>query len=100
MRELQDLGKSVEEALSDAVMRARTLEHRRRVELLLERSRKQVLSRQQVQSLRGIEALEMMATPEARQVLAGLANNAAAGTLERVEAQASVDRLGQAVKRR
>jgi hypothetical protein len=91
-RELQAMGKSVEKPLRDALAHAISLEHRRRLEQLLERAGKQVLSRQQVRSLRAIEALEAMATAEARQVLEVL-TRAAAGTLEQVEAQAARERL-------
>jgi WD40 repeat protein len=94
-RELQVLGKSADAALRAALTTAKTLEHRRRLEQLLERNNKQFLSLQQVRALRGIEALEVMATPEALRVLENLAR-AAAGTLEQVEAEASLRRLVRA----
>src|SRR5262249_4346359 len=93
-RELEVLGKAVEPALRKALAGAKSLELRRRLEQLLEKSSKQLLSQQQVRMLRGIEALEAMGTPEARQVLEGLARGVPE-SLEQTEAQASLRRLAR-----
>jgi hypothetical protein len=95
MAELKALGKSVEKSLRDGLAHAGSLEHRRRLEQLLEHAGQEVLSRQQVRAMRAIEALEAMATREARQVLESL-TRAAPGTIEQVEAQAALERLRRA----
>jgi WD40 repeat protein len=71
-----------------------TLEMRRRIEALLGKLVGGALSTEQVRQVRAVEALEEIGTPEARQVLEGLADGAPAAMLTR-QAQAALGRLGK-----
>jgi len=71
------------------------LEVRRRVEKILERNlMNAVLSPEQLRAVRGIDVLEQIGTPEARQLLAVLAQGAAGARLT-LEARTALRPLGQ-----
>jgi hypothetical protein len=96
MKELEKLGEVAAPMCRKALEGKPSAEMRRRLEALLE---KQTRDRQDPPSdhlriLRAIEALEYMATPEAKQVLESLAQGAPEARLTR-EAQASLQRLAK-----
>jgi hypothetical protein len=68
---LEDLGEAAEGAVRKALQGKVTLEVRRRLEQVLEKC-----DRETVRRLRAIETLEQIATPEARQLLESLSENA------------------------
>jgi WD40 repeat protein len=92
--ELEKLGESAEPALRNVLAKKPTLEVRLRAERLLERLQGNILSEESLQALRAIELLERIGTPEARQVLEGLAKGEAGAQLTE-EAQASLERLAR-----
>lgn len=69
-----------------------TIETRLRVEGLIDRLTNGTLSTEQLRCVRGVEALERIGTPEARELLRALAAGAA-GALPTREAKAALDRL-------
>jgi RNA polymerase sigma factor (sigma-70 family) len=91
LNELSRLGERAVPALRHAFSRSSTPEMRRSASRLLDQAR--VLSTAQVRAIRAVEVLERMATPEAREVLVGLAGGMpearmtreARGTLKRLE---------------
>jgi RNA polymerase sigma factor (sigma-70 family) len=91
--ELEKLGESAEPALRNVLAKKPSLEVRLRAERLLKRLQGNLLSEESLQILRAIELLERIGTPEACQVLKGLAKGEAGAQLTE-EAQASLERLG------
>jgi WD40 repeat protein len=95
VRELENLSDLAEPALRKALEDAPSPELRRQATRLLDKLTS--LSGERLRSLRAVEALESMDTPEAQQVLRELANGAAEARLTR-EAKAALDRLAPPVK--
>jgi len=93
-KELQQLDDLAEPALRKALEAKNSLETNRRLSLLLDQLRTRPFSPQQLQRYRALEALENLATPEARQVLTVLAAGAPAA-MQTKEAKASLERLGK-----
>jgi RNA polymerase sigma factor (sigma-70 family) len=91
-RELEKMGDLSEPALRKVLIGQPSLEARRRVEQLLQKLRAAITNPEQLQALRGIEVLEYIGTPQARQVLETLAKGAPEARLTR-EAKASLRRL-------
>jgi RNA polymerase sigma factor (sigma-70 family) len=94
MKELQQSGEQAESALREALQGKLTLEARRRVEELLDKVKPLADSPEGLRSLRAVEVLEHIGTPEAREVLQTLANGASEARLTR-EAKASLKRLAK-----
>jgi WD40 repeat protein len=90
-RQLSDLGEQIEPFLEAALKAKPTGEQRRRIEQLLTAVHT-VHSPDQLRSLRAIEALEHIGTPEAGNILQSLAKGPPAARQTR-EAQDSLDRL-------
>lgn len=90
MSELEKLGLAAEPALREALRGKPSLELRRRIEELLEK----LAGGPRLRVLRALEVLEHLATPEARQLVAALAEGDAAATLTQ-EAKACLSRLKQ-----
>jgi hypothetical protein len=86
-------GEQVVPALQKVLASQPTIETRKRVEGLLDKLTGGVLTAEQLQFVRAVEALERMGTAEAREVLRGLAGGAA-GALPTREARAALDRMG------
>jgi hypothetical protein len=93
-RELEERGDLAEPALRKVLTMKPSLEIRRRVEALLDKQEKRLLSGERLRAWRAVEVLEAIGTPEARQVLEKLAQGAEAAQLTR-EARAALDRLGK-----
>jgi WD40 repeat protein len=91
-QELEKIGELAEEALWKALNNKPTPEARERIELLLKKARKVGLSSASLRDLRAIELLEMIGTPEARQLLHTLAAGGE-GALKSRAAQESLRRL-------
>jgi WD40 repeat protein len=94
--ELQGLGELAEPALLQALADGPPLNLRQRLERLLNLMRN-VSGGGKRRELRVVEVLEMIGTPQARQVLESLASGAAAARLTR-QASSAVRRLGQQPK--
>jgi hypothetical protein len=95
-RELEAMAEAAGPELRQALERVESAEARRRLRRLIDGLEESVPAGRQLQALRGIEVLEHVGTPEARDILRGLAGGAAAARLTR-EARASLRRLeGQA----
>ncbi len=92
--ELAKLGPLAGPALRKALAGKPSVEAAKRMQDLLDRAVGLSLSLEQLRLLRGIEVLERLGTPGAKQVLRALAEGAP-GALETVEARASLDRLGR-----
>jgi RNA polymerase sigma factor (sigma-70 family) len=92
--ELQELGPLAERHLRMALAGHPSAEARRRLESLLDKVQKQSLSIKQLQSLRALEVLEHIGSPDARQVLMALAQGAPESRLTQ-ESQASLARLAK-----
>ena len=95
-RELEKLQDLAEEALSKALAAGPTLEVRQRIERLLEKA-DLLKSPERLRSLRAIEVLEHIGTPEAQKVLQKLAEGAPEARQTR-EARASLERLAKRAK--
>jgi RNA polymerase sigma factor (sigma-70 family) len=95
-QQLEEMGRAVAPALRRALEGKNSLETRQRLEGLLAKLAATVLSPDVVRRLRAIQVLEQIATPEARQLLRGLAEGPA--SWEKQEAQAALDRLAAASK--
>jgi hypothetical protein len=95
---LAKLGDRAEPALRQALEGQPSLEMRRRVVLLLEKVTGPVSGPEPLRSLRAVEVLERIDTPEARRVLTALADGAPGALLTR-EARASLDRLARRQRR-
>jgi WD40 repeat protein len=93
-RELEDLGDVAEPALQKALQRNPSVETRRRIETMLATLGAQILMGDMLREVRALEALEIIATPEARQVLTRLAKGAPGVLLTR-EAQGAIERLAK-----
>jgi hypothetical protein len=91
-RELEDLGELARPALEAALKKNASAEFRRRVEPLLDRLPEVTVA--QWPGLRGVEVLERIGTPEARQVLENLAEGAVGARLTE-EAKVSLQRLAK-----
>jgi RNA polymerase sigma factor (sigma-70 family) len=95
---LAKLGQQIEPELQAALKARLPLGQRRRIEQLLEAPRV-IRSPEELQSVRAVEALEHIATPEAREILQTLANGPPAARLT-AEAQAALERLAPRTARR
>jgi hypothetical protein len=93
VRALEELGDSAEQALARALKGKRSLETRRRLEVLL-RKHRGIPSAGTLRALRAVQVFELAGTAEARQLLERLAGGAAAARLTR-EAQAALGRLSR-----
>ncbi len=92
--ELEKLAEIAEPALRKTLTGKPSLEVRRRIESLINKLDKPITSPVELQTLRAIEVLEQIATPEAKQVLDSLAQGAPEARLTQ-EAKASLERLAQ-----
>jgi RNA polymerase sigma factor (sigma-70 family) len=92
--ELAGLGESAVAALKEALDRKVTAEAAQRIRRLLKGQEQDNLTPEKLRLLRCVEVLEMVATVEARRVLATLADGAAGARLTR-EARAALNRLGR-----
>ncbi len=90
--ELRELGASAAAALREALTNSPSAEVRRRAEELLQNQENGVIPPGELRSLRAVEVLEWIATPEARARLVELAKGAPAARITR-EAAASCKRL-------
>jgi RNA polymerase sigma factor (sigma-70 family) len=90
--QLERLGDLAEPALHAARAAKPPLEARRRITGLLTKLRPAVLPPEALRAVRGVQVLEMIATPQARKVLAVLAGGATGARVTQ-EAQASLERL-------
>jgi WD40 repeat protein len=100
-RELEKLGEAAGPALPQGLTDRLAPEPRRRVEQLLAKLEGLDASPERLRVLRAVEVLEHAGTPEARQVLEGLARGApvARVTQEATAALARLDRLSRAKER-
>ena len=92
MEELTKLGEPAVPALNQLLGGQPTLEVRRRAEEVLDRLTGRTLTGEQLRTVRAVEVLEQLGTPEAKRVLETLARGAA-GALPTREAQAALGRL-------
>jgi hypothetical protein len=92
MKELEGMGKAAEPALRQALANGPSPEARRRLEQLLNKQQQAVLPPDTVRSIRVVEVLERVGTPQARKVLEGLAKGAAESALTQ-DARAALVRL-------
>jgi RNA polymerase sigma factor (sigma-70 family) len=93
-KELERLGELAEPALSKALARKPSLEARQRMEKLLDILFAKPLSADEVHVVRALEVLEHIGTPQARQVLEGVAQGSA-GAYATKEAKGALDRLAK-----
>jgi RNA polymerase sigma factor (sigma-70 family) len=93
-QELERLGEQAKKALRQAMQKATSPEARRRMEQLLGRLQGLPHAPELLRCLRAVEALERVGTPEARQILEGLAQGAPETWLTD-EAKASLERLAK-----
>jgi WD40 repeat protein len=98
-RELLKIGPRAEPVLRQALKDSETLELKRRLEKLLIQLERYELPSATLRELRAVEALENMATPQARQLLETLAKGAADAQLTQ-EAKAALARLSKAISSR
>jgi hypothetical protein len=94
MEDLRQLAERAEPTLREAFKGKLTLEARKRVEELLEGVRATATSPENLRSLRGVEVLEHLGTPDARQVLESLAKGATEARLAR-EVKGALERLAK-----
>jgi RNA polymerase sigma factor (sigma-70 family) len=92
--ELEKLGAAVLDALRKALEKKPALETRRRLEPLIEKLEREewTPSGERLRIWRALEVLELIGTPEAKEVLAALANGAP-GARQTGEAKAALERL-------
>jgi RNA polymerase sigma factor (sigma-70 family) len=90
--ELKRLGELAEEEVRNALQARPSLEMRRRLEVILSNLAGPLPSPERLQSLRGLELLERIGTPAARQMLERLAEGTPKAWLTR-EAEAGLQRL-------
>jgi WD40 repeat protein len=90
--DLEKLAELAEPYLQQRLKGNPSLEARQRLEQLLEKLAGPVTNLEQIQSLRGVEVLERLATPEAKALLAELAKGAPAARLTQ-DAQLALKRL-------
>jgi WD40 repeat protein len=93
-RALEKLGIRAENVLRKARAGKISLEMRRRIDDLLEKIERGNLTAEELQATRAVEVLEHIATPQARELLVGLAAGAESAVLTR-EAQKALRRLKQ-----
>ncbi|HZZ81164.1 MAG TPA: hypothetical protein VFE62_21860 [Gemmataceae bacterium] len=93
MRRLKEIGTRSFPALEDALKKAPDLETTRRIQELL-RTVQTSLTPETLRDLRGMQVLEMIATPEARKVLAVVAAGDAGAAKTRL-ARAALARMGK-----
>lgn len=96
--EIERVGEQAEEPLRKALPRAASPETRQRLEQLLAKLEGPITSSETLRAIRAIEALEYVATPQARTVLEMLAKGAPDAHVTR-EAKASLARLEQGAQR-
>jgi hypothetical protein len=94
VEQLEKLGPSAEVALRQALSDRPSPEVRRRLEPLLAKVGDPAGSAVSLQLVRALEVLELLASPQARQVIARLAEGSPRSWLTR-EARASLDRLSR-----
>jgi hypothetical protein len=92
--QLEKCGELAEAALQKALAAKPSLEAKQRIEQILKKIEEGSLSGEQVRSLRAVEVLEQIGTPEARRLLETLATGAAEAQLTQ-EAKAAVERLAR-----
>lgn len=92
MKELATMGKAAEKSLRKLLKSKPSLEARRRADILLEKIDDPIPAREHLRLLRAVEALEMIGTEPARQLLRRLAAGADDAPLTR-EAKAALARL-------
>jgi WD40 repeat protein len=90
--ELDRLGENIVFALRKRLGKGESLEVQRRIEQLLDKHDRGDVTSERVRELRALEVLEQIGTPEARRVLADLANGAAEARLTQ-EAKACLARM-------
>jgi hypothetical protein len=93
-QELQKLGELIEPVLKKLVIDSKSAEVKVRAEVLLERSAKKLQSPERMQTVRALESLEYMGTPQALTFLRELAHGNPAAQVTR-EATASLKRLAK-----
>lgn len=93
--ELGRLDELAASAITKALAAKPTPEARRRLERLVQSLAKPALSADELRNLRAVEALEHIASPEARRVLSALADGAPEARLTK-EAKAAISRLSKA----
>lgn len=91
--ELEKVGPAAEAALRKALAGKPTLEARQRLEQLLVRAT--VLAPDRLRELRAIQALEQVATPDAKQLLATLADKPGYTQRTRDDAQGALNRMAK-----
>jgi RNA polymerase sigma factor (sigma-70 family) len=94
VQELEQLGELAESALRRQLTLKPSLEVKRRLEALLEKLERGLLSGERLRACRAVEALEALGTPEAKQLLEALVKGAEGARLTR-EARAALERLAQ-----
>jgi WD40 repeat protein len=94
MNELDCYGALAEPALRNALSNSPTPEAQARIAYLLEKQQSEFPSGALLRSLRAMEVLEQIATPEARQLLETLAAGAPQATLTR-DAKATLERMAR-----
>jgi hypothetical protein len=94
MKALSSFGKLAEPALRQALTQSLSAEARRRVEQLVDKCERATLSPDTLRSLRAIEVLEQLNTPEAREVLQKLTKGTPSAEATR-EAVAALERMAQ-----
>jgi len=92
--ELNKIGELAAPALRAALRAKPSLEMRRRIEALLEPIEARPLSPEGLRTIRALQVLETIGTPQARRILERLAKGAAGARLT-VDAKASLQRLAQ-----
>jgi RNA polymerase sigma factor (sigma-70 family) len=92
--ELEGLGELAESALRKALAGDPSLDLRQRLERLLDRLSSQMPGTEQLRELRALEALELVDSPEARQLIQTLAGGAPEARLTR-EAKSAMRRLAR-----
>ncbi|MBI3410119.1 MAG: hypothetical protein HY040_17390 [Planctomycetes bacterium] len=89
---LEHLGPVAAEALKNVLKGQPNLEQQRRIELLLEKLERAVLTSDELRAVRAVEALEKIGTQPARELLQTLSTGAAHAKLTQ-EAKTALDRL-------
>ncbi|HEY7425812.1 MAG TPA: WD40 repeat domain-containing protein [Gemmataceae bacterium] len=93
-QELQHIGETAMPALRKALKEKLTLEARKRMESILDIVDGRAMTPEQLRTVRGVQVLESIGTPQARRLLEGLAGGAAEAKLTE-EAKASLQRLAR-----
>ena len=87
------MGKGIEPVLQEALKKASSAEVHHRLEQVLQKLKAAPASPEAVRTVRGVEVLERVHTPEARRVLEKVAREAPGSPLAQ-EAKAALERLG------